>query len=204
MIGIVGILLLGSLAWSAVGALFAALGDATAAFPLGKPPATRVAALVAATTTPRLIATTVATPVGTAVPTIRPTEVAPATPQPTPTTAAQPTATTATQPTATALPTPVVAGRAPWILLPQPEPGSRVAPGSLVVEARGRGDAPITTIRLELDGVVLPVSVEQRSDSTWRGAATTQVGAGRHAVKATVQDDHGRSGGFSWTFDAGP
>jgi hypothetical protein len=97
-----------------------------------------------------------------------------------------------------------VAGRAPWILLPQPEPGSRVTPGSVVVEARGRGDAPITTIRLEMDGVALPVALEQRSDSTWRGAATIQVGAGKHAVKATVQDERGRSGGFNWTFDAGP
>jgi hypothetical protein len=97
-----------------------------------------------------------------------------------------------------------VAGRAPWILLPQPAPGSRVAPGPLVVEARGRGDAPITTIRLELDGAPLPVALEQRSDSTWRGAANIQISAGRHAVKATVQDDKGRVGGFSWTFDAGP
>jgi hypothetical protein len=74
----------------------------------------------------------------------------------------------------------------------------------LVVEARGRGDAPISAIRLEVDGAALPVSLEQRSESIWRGFASTNVGTGHHVVRATVTDDEGRSGGFRWTFDAGP
>ena len=101
-------------------------------------------------------------------------------------------------------PTPAASGRAPWILLPQPAPGARIAPGPLVIEARGRGDAAITAIRLELDGAALPVSLEQRSESTWRGFASTRITAGQHAVRATVVDEEGRTGGYRWTFDAGP
>ena len=93
--------------------------------------------------------------------------------------------------------------RNPWILLPQPEPGSRISAGSVTVEARGRGDAPISTIRLELDGSALPVSIEQRSESTWRGFATTRVTPGEHAVRAVVTDADGRSGSFRWSFVAG-
>jgi hypothetical protein len=108
-------------------------------------------------------------------------------------------------PTETApTPTPSASGRSPWILLPQPAPGTRVAPGSQLIEARGRGDSTITAIRLELDGAALAVSLEQRSETVWRGSSTTQVGAGHHSVKATVVDDQGRSGSFRWTFDAGP
>jgi hypothetical protein len=77
-------------------------------------------------------------------------------------------------------------------------------PGSITVEARGRGDAPITAIRLELDGAPLPVALEQRSESTWRGFASTRVGAGEHAVRATVTDAEGRTGSFRWTFAVGP
>jgi hypothetical protein len=77
-----------------------------------------------------------------------------------------------------------------------------VPTGPLVLEARGRGDAPITEIRLELDGKPLPVAVEQRSDVIWRGASTTQVGAGRHSVKAFVVDTQGRTGSYGWSFDA--
>jgi hypothetical protein len=73
-----------------------------------------------------------------------------------------------------------------------------------MVEARGRGDAPITAINLELDGGRLPVSLEQRSESTWRGFASARVGAGQHSVRATVTDAQGRSGSFRWTFSAGP
>ena len=43
-----------------------------------------------------------------------------------------------------------------------------------------------------------------RSDSIWRGAATTRVNAGQHSAKATVVDERGRSGSFRWTFEAVP
>ena len=182
MVGIVGILLLGSLAWSAVGALFSALGEATSAFSPARPTPTKLV-LVVATPTQVVPAT--------AAPTALPTLAVIATVAPTP---------VSVEPT----PTPAASGRAPWILLPQPAPGARVAPGSMVIEARGRGDAVITSIRLELDGAPLPVSLEQRSESTWRGFASVRVSAGQHAVRATVVDEAGRSGGYRWTFDAGP
>ncbi len=88
--------------------------------------------------------------------------------------------------------------------MPQPAPDSHITPGPIVIEARGRGDTPIASIRLDLDGVPLAVSLEQRSESTWRGFANTKVSSGHHAVRATVVDEEGRSGGFRWTFDAGP
>jgi hypothetical protein len=101
-------------------------------------------------------------------------------------------------------PTPETAKRNPWILLPQPEPNARVTPGPVTIEARGRGDVAITAIHLDLDGAVLAVSLEQRSESTWRGVASTRVGPGQHAVHATVTDAEGRSGSFRWSFAAGP
>jgi hypothetical protein len=107
-------------------------------------------------------------------------------------------------PEAPATPRPSTIGRSPWILLPQPEPNAHVSAGPLTIEARGRGDAPITAIRLDLDGAALPVSLEQRSESTWRGVASTRVSAGQHAVRATVTDAEGRSGSFRWSFAAGP
>jgi hypothetical protein len=182
MVGIVGILLLGSLAWSAVGALFSALGEATASFSPARP-------------TPTKLVLVVTTPTQVLAATAQPTEV--------PTSAViAPTSTP--QPTVAVTPTPAASGRAPWILLPQPAPGARVTPGPLVIEARGRGDATISSIRLELDGAALPVSLEQRSESTWRGFASTRISAGQHVVRATVVDEEGRSGGYRWTFDAGP
>jgi hypothetical protein len=69
-----------------------------------------------------------------------------------------------------------------------------------VVEARGRGDAPITAMRLELDGAALPVALEQRGDSVWRGSASTRVSAGQHNVRASVTDASGRSGSYRWSF----
>jgi hypothetical protein len=72
----------------------------------------------------------------------------------------------------------------------------------VVVEARGRGDAPIAEIRLELDGSALAVSLEQRSENTWRGYASTVVRPGQHVVRAFVVDDKGRTGSYRWTFDA--
>ena len=77
-------------------------------------------------------------------------------------------------------------------------------PGPQVIEARGRGDSAIAAIRLELDGAALSVSLEQRSESVWRGSSTATVAPGQHAVRATVVDDQGRTGSFRWTFDAGP
>ena len=188
MVGIVGILLLGSLAWSAVGALFSALGEATSSFSTSRPTPTRLTALVATTTVVPVGTPTPVARAATSAPTAAETLVAPAT----------------STPQVDATPTPAPSGRAPWILLPQPAPDSRVTPGPVVIEARGRGDTPIAAIRLDLDGVPLNVSLEQRSESTWRGFANTKVTSGHHAVRATVIDEEGRSGGFRWTFDAGP
>src|ERR1700716_2756590 len=111
MVGIVGILLLGSLAWSAVGALFSALGEATATFSPARPTPTKLV-LVVATPTQVLAATAQPTevPISAMIP---PTS----TPEPTP------------QPTVAVTPTSAASGRAPWILLPQPAPGARVTPG---------------------------------------------------------------------------
>ena len=74
----------------------------------------------------------------------------------------------------------------------------------MTIEARGRGDAPITAIRLDMDGAALPVALEQRGESTWRGFAVVSVPAGQHAVRATVVDDRGRTGSYRWSFEAGP
>jgi hypothetical protein len=186
MVGIVGILLLGSLAWSAVGAFVSAIGAAGAAIaPVRQPPATLVPA-VAASPNPTVIVAVAGTP--TAAAALAPT----------------PTLVAVTATTAAASPTPAATGRNPWVLLPQPEPGSKVAPGPLVIEARGRGEAPIKGIRLELDGAALSVALEQRSESTWRGSASTRVDAGQHSVRAVVTDAEGRSGSFRWSFAAGP
>lgn len=88
------------------------------------------------------------------------------------------------------------------MLLPQPPPDGQIAAGPVTVEARGRGDAPIAEIRLELDGTILPVALEQRGESIWRGSATVPIGPGRHTVRAVVVDARGRSGAFRWSFDA--
>ena len=186
MVGIVGILLLGSLAWSAVGQLFAALSEASSSLaprptPTRLPTAVAVVATVpvvpvvpTATLPPRLVTTPAPTVVMVPTPTLLP-----------------------------ATPTPEKpAGRAPWILLPRPPPGSHVPPGQVTIEARGRGDAPIASVGLELDGAPLEVSLEQRGQSIWRGFATARVGVGQHAVHATVVDTEGRGGGYRWSFEA--
>jgi hypothetical protein len=199
MVGIVGILLLGSLAWSAVGALFSAMGEAAATFTSSGTPTPRLG-LGVGTPSPQPAArvteqpaAVVATQSSTARATPAPTLVLTPMNVPVP---------DSTPPPET--PTPSASGRAPWILLPQPAPGARVAPGPQVIEARGRGDSTITTIRLELDGAALGVALEQRSETVWRGSTTTQVSAGHHAVRAIVVDDQNRTGSFRWTFDAGP
>jgi hypothetical protein len=193
MLGIIGILLLGSLAWSAVGALVSAVGAAGSALSAAANPRVPVTLQPAVAASP-----TVADVAPTAIPsqtvsvslTAVPTVSATATPHPQPAATPEPEAT----------PTTVVAGRRPWILLPAPQPGATVPAGSLTLEARGRGDAPITAMRLELDGGALPVTLEQRSESTWRGSASTSVSAGEHSVRAVVTDANGRTGSFRWTF----
>lgn len=198
MVGIVGILLLGSLAWSAVGALVSAVGAATSALAPSNAPAPTLAPAVAVTPSSVPVA---------AAPTAEPTGLAASgrgepTPIALPTANVQPTSPPTAQPVST--PTAVAAGRNPWILLPQPAPGAKIAQGKVALEARGRGDSPITAMRLELDGAALPTALEQRSESTWRGSATAQVGAGEHTVRATVTDASGRTGSFRWNFTAAP
>src|SRR6266542_2905013 len=165
MVGIVGILLLGSLFWSALGALFGAFGAATQAVPTPRPVPVLVVTVVPVT--PALAVTaTPAAPNSTAtpVPTIE------ATPRPSPTGV------------------PDIAGRAPWILLPQPAPGTRVAAGQVTVEARGRGDATITEIRLELDGAARRQHLARlRGHARRRRAAQRQSGrAGRKGPQRLV------------------
>jgi hypothetical protein len=210
MLGIVGILLLGSLAWSAVGALVSAIGAAgsvlsAAANPA--PPVTlepAVAASPTTTDTPAAAATATVSTARGATATVAtlgaPAPTAGLSPSPTvvPTAVSPAMATGTPQPQATA--TTVAAGRSPWILLPAPQPGATVPAGSLTLEARGRGDAPITAMRIELDGGALPVTLEQRSESTWRGFASTKVSAGEHSARAVVTDANGRSGSFRWSF----
>jgi hypothetical protein len=103
-----------------------------------------------------------------------------------------------------ATPTTATSARNPWILLPQPEPGAKVTPGQVVVEARARGDVAIKAMRLELDGAALPAALEQRSESTWRASANTKVTPGQHDVRASVTDVEGRTGSFKWSFTAAP
>lgn len=109
---------------------------------------------------------------------------------------------TSSSQTSTQQAAPSAAGRAPWVVLPQPEPGSKVTAGALVLEARARGEAPITQIRLVLDGVALPVAMEKRDDTTWRGRTTTRVSPGSHTVAVAVVDGQGRTGSYRWQFDA--
>jgi hypothetical protein len=104
-----------------------------------------------------------------------------------------------------ATPTPSAApGRAPWVVMPQPEPGSKVAAGPLVLETRARGAAPIAQIRLQIDGAALQVALDRRDDSTWRGRASTRVAAGSHTVAVAVVDSEGRVGSYRWQFNATP
>jgi hypothetical protein len=189
MVGIVGILLLGSLFWSAMGALFSAFGEAKEALPVSRP---ALGLAVTAEPSVRPISTPIPTLQPTAVPTVAPTT------QPTPMPTSAPTSAATSAPTATA------SGRSPWVLLPQPAPGSKIAPGPVVVEARARGDAAISSIQLELDGAALQVNVEQRAENTWRGAATARVGAGQHSARAIIIDAEGRRGAYRWTFEVGP
>ena len=78
-----------------------------------------------------------------------------------------------------------------------------MAAGPLVLESRARGEAPITQVRLRLNGVALPITLERRDDTTWRARAATRVGPGAHAVSVAVVDAQGRTGSNRWQFDAG-
>jgi hypothetical protein len=202
MVGIVGILLLGSLFWSAMGSLLGALGQATQSLPVARP---GLSLTIEPTVTPR----PAPTPLPLVVPTRDPTPPPPPPPTPTapppePTRIVEaPTAVPTAAPTAPA-PSPTASGRAPWVLLPLPAPGSKVAPGSVTLEARARGDAPIAQIQLELDGAALSVNMEQRAENTWRGAATARVTPGEHAARVVVVDAEGRRGAYRWTFEAAP
>jgi hypothetical protein len=93
-------------------------------------------------------------------------------------------------------------GRGPLVTLPQPGPGSRVAAGPLVLETGARGEAPITQMRLVLDGVPLPISVERKDDKNWRGRTSTRVTPGPHTVAVSVVDGQGRVGSYRWEFSA--
>ncbi len=90
------------------------------------------------------------------------------------------------------------------MLLPRPEPSSRVAPGPLVVEARARGDVPIAQMRLVLNGAALPTTLEHRGEATWRAHAPISVAPGSHVVDAVVVDTDGRTGSYRWHFTAAP
>ncbi len=91
----------------------------------------------------------------------------------------------------------------PWVIQPSPPPGSRVRTGPLTVEAHGRGDVPITQIRLRVDDAAVPVTLDQRSESVWRGQASTAVRPGHHVVTAVVVQTDGKAGSYQWSFEAG-
>ncbi len=179
-------MVLGAAFWASLGVLFFAWKDAQSSLPalFPTPAVSRELTPAPAGSVPVAIASPAATP--------------------TPTLQASP----SPIPTATPAPSPSPAaddvGRAPWILLPEPGPGTRVPAGKITVEARARGDAPIAEIRLEVDGAPVRTSLEQRSDTTWRGLAGVSVTPGSHTVRATAVDVRGRSGAFRWTFDVGP
>jgi hypothetical protein len=195
MVAVVAILLLGNLFWSAVTSLAAAIGAVSAQLPedpFARSSPTKTLAGAAAPTEGAMATTplvTVTVAVG-----------APPTPTATPAATSTPVPTEVpTVETPTARPT-AAGGRAPWILLPQPEPGAQVPRGPIVVAARGRGDAPIADIRLELDGAALHARIEQRSDSIWLAQAATTVTSGPHAARAVVTDTGGRVGAYRWSF----
>ncbi len=129
-----------------------------------------------------------------AVPTQAPTPL----PSPVATRAAEPTVAPTPAPSPTAL---AAEERNPWVLLPRPDPNSKVQAGPIVVEARARGDAPIKEIQIELDGSPLPVKMEQRSDTIWRAFAQVGVQPGQRSARAVVVDTDGRRGSYRWSFE---
>ncbi len=203
MVALVAVLLLGNLFWSAVTSLAAAIGAVSAQLPEDPfvRPSPTVTVAGAAVPTEGAIATTplVTMTIAVVVPTSGRAR------EPTPTPAATPTPVSTEVPTVeTPTARPTAAGRAPWILLPQPEPGAQMPRGPIVVAARGRGDAPIADLRLELDGAALHAQIEQRSDSIWLAQASTTVTSGPHAARAVVTDAGGRVGAYRWSFSVVP
>ncbi|MBV9355921.1 MAG: hypothetical protein JO023_10385 [Chloroflexi bacterium] len=200
MVALVAILLLGNLFWTALTSLASAVGSISAQLPqdpLARASPTVSFAVAPAPTTAATLEADLAPAPTAGSPTAGPTP-EPVVPEQTLTPPAPPTA----APTAlSASETPTAAGgRAPWVLLPQPEPGARVPRGTIVVAARGRGDAPIADIRLELDGAALHAEIEQRSDSVWLARAATSVAIGPHVARAVVTDVSGRVGAYRWSF----
>ncbi len=188
--GMVGVFVLGAGFWLALGVMFFTWKDAQSSLPSVFP---TPLALNTATLAPTLVLAAVPatpTPAPTATPRATPTPIAILATNPVP---------TPSGPTAAA----DADARAPWVLLPQPAAGARVPAGSVTLEARARGDAPIVSIRLEIDGAPVQTALDQRSDVIWRGWATTTVKPGQHTVRATVTDSQGRQGGYRWTFTAG-
>ena len=194
------VLVLAALFWNEVAKLGGAVGDARSAFrpdvtALDRPITSRPAVGLA----PPTDAGASSSP-DPAMPSPTPTP----SPSPTPTSSPTPVPNATPTPPASASPTPSAEDRQPWVLLPLPGPGSHVAAGPVVMEARGRGTAPIVEIRLELDGVPLAVTMDQRSESIWRGQAQVTVAPGRHSARAVVVDQRGRTGAYRWEFTAGP
>lgn len=198
---IASIVVLGGVFWLSIGALLGAWDGARSALPevvpgldraFSPPPSTPTALPLAAAPSVLIEGT------DRSAPQILDEPLPDSTPAPTP----QPTVPVV----ATPVPTPTVPmeQRPPWVLLPQPPAGDRVNAGTIVVAARGRGDAPISEIRLELNGAPLPVTMDQRSETIWRAEARTTIGPGRHNVRAVVVDARGLTGSHRWTFDAVP
>ena len=202
MLAIVLIMLLGSLFWTSLGALVGATSKVASTISL--PRLERVgSADLADSDRPqrhasarrrrwRISPAATSTPLPAPIVEPEPT----ATPAP-PTAAPAPTA----QPTTAAKPTAVAdGGRSPWVLLqagPTRTVSQRIRAGSA-----GQGDAAITSIRLELDGVAVPTTTEDRGGSTWRGFASVNVSTGKHSARAVVTDAQGRTGAYRWNFEA--
>lgn len=198
---ITAVLFFGTLFWAAVGMFLLASKEAASTLTTRATSSkTWLYADVAETREP--------TPVATLVVLVSRSTDEPATPAPAATPRPEPTPTAApatpTSPPRTPTPVATKAGRIPWVLMPQPAPNSQVKAGPITVEARGRGDAPIKEIRLELDGKPLATVLEERGESTWRGHTTVTLTPGRHALRAVVVDAEGRTGAFRWGVEATP
>ena len=124
----------------------------------------------------------------------------PASTAPVPTPAATLTVAARARPAETPAPT---EGRAPRVLEPRPAPGSRVAAGSLTVEARGRSDLPVVQIRLIVDGAPLAATLERQGSDVWRAQAAARLAPGPHVASAVIVDNLGRTGSYRWQFMVG-
>ena len=231
MVALVAVLLLGSLFWSALTSVAGAVTSVAAQLPddplarsaptsqallpaspapAAEPAATSTAAPTVASTAAAAASAPAAAPsasAATPTPAAAVARLAPAAATPLAAAAGSQAPAATSAPTVAAVSTAANAaaeGRAPWVLLPAPAAGAAVHAGAIVVSARGRGDAPLAAMRLELDGVALPAQVEQRSDTLWLAQASTTVDVGPHAARALVTDTAGRVGGYRWTFTVAP